>query len=372
MRNEHSVFIKPWQAGGREGTISGGSQESQILGPRMKLKTMMALLTSGKLRLLFQVTRLFKPVYRLFFVASASSSGMLTSLASGPIALETLASKHSTNPDTQPGLKAWLQLGVQLGEVGKCPEGYYLKGFLSKQLAKPDHDEVLALIQEMAHLHQKVILDTPSRLRRGTGWKLAEHDSTVIARSSRILEPFVKQAVDWVVPTGHPVRMLEVGCGSGCYMRYAAERNAQLHALGIELQNDVAEQTRHNIANWGLDDRLTVEVGDIRSQNATESYDLVTLHNLIYYFPIVERVDLFRTLYDFLKPGGELLLTTSCQGGSLGMQVLDTWMSNMPECGPLPLPTELKEQLQRAGFSNIESKQLIPGEAHHGFRAKKR
>jgi hypothetical protein len=49
----------------------------------------------------------------------------------------------------------------------------------------------------------------------------------------------------------------------------------------------------------------------------------LSLKNNIYYFPFEERVSLLRHLKKFIKPGGFLLLTTCCQGGNLGIEVLN-------------------------------------------------
>ena len=79
------------------------------------------------------------------------------------------------------------------------------------------------------------------------------------------------------------MRLLEVGCGSGTYIRYATDRNSELTALGLELQPQVADMARRNLAAWGLSDRAEIETGDIRERKPTPVFDLVTLHNNLYY-----------------------------------------------------------------------------------------
>ena len=53
---------------------------------------------------------------------------------------------------------------------------------------------------------------------------------------------------------------------------------------------------RQNVAAWGVADRVTIETGDVRARRAEPSYDLVTLHNNVYYFPVDERVALLQGL----------------------------------------------------------------------------
>ena len=265
-----------------------------------------------------------------------------------------------------------LDLGVKLGELGNRAGVYSLEGYLARKLADPANDEVAALIEEVSTFHHRLILETPSRLRSGALWDVAEHDGPLIARSSRIMEPFVFQIIDWAVPSAGPLSLLEIGCGSGTYLRRAAERNPLLTAVGVEMQADVADVARRSIAEWGLADRVRIETGDVRDRAPGASFDLVTLYNAIYYFAREERVAVLAKLASFLEPGGKLVLSTSCRGGSPGMQMLNVWTSSTRGFGPLPTKDELVKQAAEAGFVDIETKHVIPGEPYVALIARKR
>lgn len=337
----------------------------------MNIKTAMSLSKGGRLRLLWKVTGLFHPFYRMSFVASAASCGLLQLLAGGAQPFARLASELAPEPSTHGALEAWLDLGICLGELELSPAGYRLKGYLSRKLASKSNDEVSALVEEVATFHHRLILDTPRRLKKRELWTLGEHDGCLIARSSRIMEPFLVQIIDWALPASRPIELLEVGCGSGIYLRYAAERNPALRAVGIELQPAVAEATRSAVQSWGLQDRITVETGDVRERPEEARFDVVTLYNLIYYFPVKERVALFKKLSGFLKPGGRLIVSTSCQGGSPGMRLLNLWTSSTAGFGPLPTKDQLVAQMREAGFAEITAKKAIPGEQYFAFLATK-
>jgi len=345
----------------------------------MNLKTAISLMKGGRLRLLWSVTRLFAPFYRLSFLAAAGSCGLLQLLKDSPRSLDEICAGLSIDAAQKAGLAAWLELGVRLKVLAKAKaqatnsatETYQLRGNLAQKLADPRYDEVSALAQEIALFHHQLIVETPERLRRGVGFTLAEHDGKLIARSSRILEPFVFAAIDWALPLAGRLHLLEVGCGAGTYMRYAAERSPKLQIVGIDLDPGVAEAARQAVASWGLARRISVEAGDIRARSSEPVFDVVTLYNSIYYFPLQERIPLLSKLASFLKPGGRLILSTSCRGGSLGMQVLDIWTSNTKGLGRLPLLDELCEQLHQAGFIKIESLKVVPGEPYYAFRAEK-
>lgn len=274
----------------------------------MNLQAASSLLKGGRLRLLLSVNQLLSPFYRLSFLAAAASCGLLRLLAPSPRSLREICAGLSIDESMQGGLLAWLDLGVCLGELAKDADRYRLAGYLAWKLASPKYDEVAALVQEIVYFHHRLMLETPVRLQKKEPWRLAEHDGELIARSSRIMEPFVFGVIDWALPKSGPRRLLEVGCGAGTYMRYAVERNPELHAIGIDLDPAVAEKARQAVAKWGLEQRITVE---------------------------------------------------------------SVWESNAVGLGGLPKKSEVAEQLRAAGFVDVRVKRAIPGEPYYAFLARK-
>jgi 4-hydroxy-2,2'-bipyrrole-5-carbaldehyde O-methyltransferase len=335
----------------------------------MSFKPYLQLYRSRQLFALTAIAALLKPFYRIAFLVGARESGLLAILSSKPMPLDQLATEYCRDAKAREALAAWLELGVRLGQLQMGADGYALKG-LAKKLGDPGNDAAMAMVEEVARLHYKLIANTPAKLRRGELWSMSDQDGELIARSSRILEAFQIEAVDRCFPAGGPVRLLEVGCGSGAYIRHAAIKNPALTALGLDLQPDVAEVARGNIAAWGLSERVRIEAGDIRSRTPEELFDVVTLYNNIYYFPAEGRVTLLRHLRGFVKPGGMLLATTCCQGGSVGVEVLNLWGAATEGCGPLPRVDEFVQQLREAGFAEAEAIHLSPGESFYAFKAR--
>lgn len=334
----------------------------------MKLGTLAKLMGKGRMRPLRTMTQLASDFTRTCFLAAAGANGVLRALASGPRSAEGLAQALSLPPQAREGLEAWLEVGVATGELMRTGGGFALSGHMAKTLAAEANDDVLAMLEEVASLHHKLVMETPARLRRGARFTLADQSGTVVARSSRVIEPVVQEAIAGVLPTRGPLRLLEVGCGSGTHMRFALERNPELVAAGLELQPEVAAQARANLAAWGLAARATVEVRDFREKTPSPEYDVLTLHNNIYYFPDAERVALLRHARAFLKPGGRLLLTTACRGGGISVQVLHLWGVMTEGGGPLPAPEELLAQLDAAGFRDTRAtNHLAPLDRFYGF-----
>jgi len=335
----------------------------------MNLRTAASLLRSGQAGVLLSLPRLLPRYYRVCFLGTAAASGLLRRLAMAPAPPDELAAELAGGATGLDGLEAWLDFGVSLGVLRRGPAGYTLRGRLARALADAAHDPAAALFEEVATLHHRWITEAPLRLREARPFSLDDLRSDLVARSSRSVEPFVREAVEEVVPVAGAVRLLEIGCGSAVHIRSAAERNPALTALGLDLAPDAVALARENIRAWGLADRVQVEVADVRRRTPDGGFDLVTLHNNIYYFPVDQRPVLLAHVRGFLRPGGRLLLTTACRGGNPTTEILNLWGALTAGCGRLPDREEMEAQLRGSGFAAVRTRRLIPGECFYSFQA---
>lgn len=335
----------------------------------MSIKPFFYLFKHKQLRAAIAANALYKPFYKLGYLATLKNSGLMDLLSDGPIPFGELAAGYGSGARTEEAFEAWLHLGCRLGLLRRCGGGYALRG-LARAIARPENDATLALAQEAASLHQRLITETPARLRSGQLWGIDNQDAALTTRSSRALEPFQLEAIDRFFPKSGPCRLLEIGCGSAAYIRHVAMRNPLLTATGLELQHDAAHVAQENIHRWSLQDRVVIETGDIRARPAIPDFDVVTLYNNIYYFPVEERIALLSRTRQFLGPGGRLLLTTCCQGGNPGMAVLNLWGASNEQGGRLPTVKEMIGHLHEAGYARVETARLIPGDGFHAFCAR--
>jgi 4-hydroxy-2,2'-bipyrrole-5-carbaldehyde O-methyltransferase len=336
-------------------------------GINMRLPTFIKLMTSGQSSLLFELLKTGNEFYRACFIAAALSRGIYDHFTEGQTSFEYLCEKLDVS--NREGLRAWLELGVSLGELKRTGNEYQIKGKVSRALLDPVNDAYKALLEEVVSYGYVYVMDTPTMLRKHEWFPFDKEPGELVARSSRVSEPFIFEAVDGVIPRQGDFQLLEVGCGSGIYIQRACTRNLQLRAVGLELQEKVAEVARRNIQRWGLENRATIEHADVRNYATPQKSDLVTLHQNIYYFPVSERENLFRHLKEYLKPGGQVLLTSACQGGSPGIQGLNIQVSMTEGMSPLPDADQLSQQLKAAGFSEVKTKRLIPFESFWAFSA---
>jgi SAM-dependent methyltransferase len=345
-----------------------GSGRHRLEGTDMKLTTILGFLSRSPLRLLRSLEKTSTEFFRATFVSAGLTEGIFEVLKNGPLSPEGILKALGATGDPEK-LKAWLDLGVSLGELESGPQGYGLKGVLSRGLSDDANDTWRAYLIARVEVFYRYILKTPEFITQGRTFEEKKSHGELFARSSRTVEPLIVRLLEDLIPRNQAVRLLEVGCGSGIYLEKVCALNPELIAVGLELQRDVAQYAADNIRLWGLDDRVSVETSDIRDYSAERDFDIVTFHNLIYYFPVQERVELLGRLGGLLKPGGKLILTTLCQDDNPAVQLMNVWASMTDGCGTLPTPDQLASQLCEAGFADIKaSKELF---AFHLFEAKK-
>jgi cyclopropane fatty-acyl-phospholipid synthase-like methyltransferase len=103
--------------------------------------------------------------------------------------------------------------------------------------------------------------------------------------------------------------------------------------------------------------------------DVTGQFDLVTMHQNIYYFEEDERAALFARVRSWLAPGGRLALTSFMQGRTPASINFDIALRCTVGCTALPTVDEVVASLKGAGFARVESAQLMPLEPLYGIIA---
>lgn len=309
----------------------------------------------------FLLMRDVRSLVRVQFLHSAVDSGLLMALRTPRTSDELARDLGVTRPDI---LGVLLDIGVTLKELSVRGGRYRLSGRRARALAGDAGDHLAAMIDEMVTYHASVYRDLSGYMRgEPPGAYLGEHAS-VIARSSRVLEPFLGSYVERLVRGRGALRMLEIGCGSGVYLRYAAQANSESAGVAVELQPAVADAARANLARWGLGGRFDVINADVRDPTPQTQgpFDLITMHNNVYYFDVDKRPALLGDLRGRLKPGGRYVATSFMQGRTVAALDFDIALRCTADCAPLPELGELTAQLRGAGFRSVETERLMPFE----------
>ncbi|MFZ0228782.1 MAG: class I SAM-dependent methyltransferase [Mycobacterium sp.] len=319
------------------------------LPPRAALKNLRA--TMG-------ILRDSRAVSRIRFFRAAERVGLTQKLRT-PSTAEELARVMSI---TDVGLlRQLLDVGVAVGELRSRDGRYSMKGSRVRALASQGGEALSAYTGELADYRGDVYRDLPSQLFGGERGRYLDEYDELIARASRLLEPFIARFVREIVTKRAPRTLLEIGCGTGIYVRHASEACPQLSAVGIDISERVSALAGANFAAWGIANRCTALHADIRQPQLARldgPFDVVTLHNNVYYFSAPERASLFADLRRRLEPGGRLVVTSVFAGKELAAAEFDLVLRATAGCWPLPERAELLDELRHAGFSDIEFHRL--------------
>ena len=195
----------------------------------------------------------------------------------------------------------------------------------------------------------------------------------LVARVSRISEPYVAHHLGRLLKGRGPVRVLDVGCGSGLHLKVVLEAHPESEGVGLEADSNVVGQASENLFRWELGHRGRIVHGNgAEAARAVDGpFDLVLLMSVIYYVPVAERVVFLRGLGSLLSPGGCLLVATSCRGAGIDpfSANLNVATSSMEGLTPLPTPEEMEGHLREAGFATVDRTRLVPGTTYFCFRA---
>ena len=327
----------------------------------MPARNWLTLLSQPHLRARMLLIGDAKALTRAYFLTSAQRAGVLAGHLAVVLGIE--------RPEL---LGALLRLGVFLKELSFDGERYRITGARAKAFLGEGGDGLAAMTEEMTTIYSAVAEHLPATLRGGPLADYLEASAELVARSSRVFEPFLKEFVHHVIPAGRPMRLLEIGCGSGTYVRHAAERNRRLTGVAVDLREDVVHTAAANLETWGVGDRFRVIAADIRMphDDLGGPFDLVTLFNNIYYFDPAEWPDLFRRIRGWLAPGGALALVSMMRGDTLGALEFDIACRCTEGLAPLPRLNNLTASLRVSGFHDIESTKLVPGESVYGIVAR--
>lgn len=101
-------------------------------------------------------------------------------------------------------------------------------------------------------------------------------------------------------------RLLDIGCGWGGLVIFAAERYG-VEALGITLSQPQADLANERIAHAGLADRCRVEVRDYREVNEVHGYDALASVGMFEHVGESRLETYFQQAWRLLRPGGLFL-----------------------------------------------------------------
>src|SRR6266568_5057921 len=179
-----------------------------------------------------------RAVVRSLFLASAVRTGLLNCLREGRSFAEIY---HQTGSWRTVRLRAWLDVGTELGEINWRAGRYHVHGRRARAIAGGD-----ALLSA----HYRSMLD----YQTGPGDGRADLDTYAddIAQVSLAAAPFIASFLTRVIGEARPAKILDVGCGTAVYCKIAAAADRRVRIDGIDLAEGVVDAARANLRAAGL------------------------------------------------------------------------------------------------------------------------
>jgi len=313
-----------------------------------------------------------RSLVRTLFLASAVRFELIGHLGTERSVAELAELSGSRRHDR---LRAWLQVGVDLGELRRRGDRYQVAGRRARALADGDvflvaHYRSMLDYQVGPYAELDMLLQGDPEGGRDDLDRYAED----IAQVSMAAVPFVSSMVRRTLAELRPARVLEVGVGAGIYTRVVLDSDPAVRVEGVDLAESVIVAARRELAEVGYGTRAQLHVGDIREwlSRATVRFDLVMLLNNIYYFDRARRQEIYRQLSTRLTDGGQLLLVSMTTPGSIAAAHLDFMLRCQSGTASLPELADLQSDLVAAGYETIEARKLVPTEPFVGIRARHR
>ena len=307
---------------------------------------------------------------RSMFLCSAIRIDVLDLLVHERSFAEILNHLSGTRTDR---LQSWLDVGCELGELGRRHDRYRLRGRRARAIGSGDallraHYRSMLDYQLGPYADLNALLTDSPGLGRSDLTDYADD----IAQVSLAATPFIAAYLTSVLDERHAGRLLDVGCGTAMYSKIAAGIDPRLHIDGIDLAEDVIAAAQAELRAAGLDTRIHLHVGDVRNWNppSADRYDVILLLNNIYYFPPDQRVALYQQLRNLLKAGGEIIVATLTAPGSIASAHLNFMLVCQSGNASLPRAGDLESGLAEAGLRVVETVHIVPTEPFVATRAR--
>jgi ubiquinone/menaquinone biosynthesis C-methylase UbiE len=150
-----------------------------------------------------------------------------------------------------------------------------------------------------------------------------------------------------------PVRILDVGCGTGVFAAKIRQALPEATVCGIDLVSGMltkgAERWRHHAGKVA-----PVQGDSERLPFAPGTFDIVTCANSFHHYPHQDRA--VGEMHRVLKPGGKLMLVDGYRDAPWGWFIYDVCVAGVEGSVHHASRLRFRNLFEAAGFANIEQK----------------
>ncbi|MEX0874408.1 MAG: class I SAM-dependent methyltransferase [Actinomycetota bacterium] len=308
------------------------------------------------------------PASRALFLLGATDSGLLHALRTPRTRKELVTDLGVTRTELLDGL---LAEGIAWREIAIKDGRYRLRGRRARALVSDIGDAYFAQIQECFSYHGAAYGTVRDRLRGAPLGNYLDETGDIVARSSRILEAPTLAFLDRCLKDSRPASLLDIGCGSGIYLRCAAKALSDVQAVGVDMHEAATDLAVRNLKEWGISGVRVVTANILDPPHELGGlFEMITLFHNLYYFEDAQRTKLIFILRELLAPGGSVVVVSYVQGRSRIATHFDNVLRNTQGNTALPTLDETVGLFDRNGFSVERPRRLVPRESLFGLVAR--
>lgn len=160
--------------------------------------------------------------------------------------------------------------------------------------------------------------------------------------------------------------VLEVGCGTGRFLRQLAKAWPASHCTGVDIDPSGLAIARESIAAAAIGDRVRVIEGDVGAAGPAASFDAVVMIEVLHEINPALRQTVIDACAQALKPGGWLLIVDETYPSTLAEMrqpefqfSLQTGFEELVWGNVIPTRDEQDALLRHAGFAGTVQRALI-------------
>lgn len=157
---------------------------------------------------------------------------------------------------------------------------------------------------------------------------------------------------------GRPIRVLDVGCGTGVFAARIRRALPEARVWGIDL---VAGMLAKGAERWSrhADGVLPVQADSERLPFGPGTFDVVTCANSFHHYPHQDRA--VREMRRVLRPGGRLILVDGYRDRPYGWLIYDVCVAHVEGSVHHASAARIRDLFRAAGFGDVAQK------VHRGF-----
>ena len=305
-------------------------------------------------------------------ISTANELDLFLTLATRPYSLQELANHLQLQ---ERGLLILLEALAALCYVDVENGRYKNSKMTQKWLIEDENYDAEAMFHFWNAASRDLSPHTAAVIRSGERpfdfYKWVEADPALSESYQRMLMMNAKMGGSDVIkhlnlPQGE-TRLLDVGGGHGTYTALMCQKYPQLH--GTILDSFAGLETgRQTMEENSLQDRVTLQKGDMFETDWGERFDMIFLFNVLHQFDIDTGILLLKKAYHALQPGGKVAVLDQITGKIFGSATnalihLVALQYYLFADGRVYSRADLTYMAEEAGFANIQFHNLsrLPG-----------